>query len=102
VIIAEGIHAHEPAGSGGGQQQRRHKKRIVYAKRTSANSPGCCAISAATLHRIAISNHRLLAFDGEHVTLRRRFRPLLFPPNRKGIDSPSQLPDVPMLEAFPM
>ena len=36
----------------------------------SAGPCRCCAIWAATPHRVAISNHRLLAFDQERVTFR--------------------------------
>src|SRR6185295_15741467 len=41
---------------------------IVYAKPAFGGAPAVLRYLGRYTHRVAISNHRLLAFDGEHVT----------------------------------
>lgn len=48
-----------------------HRRRwVVYAKKAMGGSEQVLRYLGRYTHRIAISNHRLLAFDGEHVTFR--------------------------------
>jgi hypothetical protein len=41
---------------------------VVYAKPAFGGAPAVLRYLGRYTHRVAISNHRLLAFDGEHVT----------------------------------
>jgi len=43
---------------------------VVYAKPTCGGPTAVLRYLGRYIHRVAISNHRLLAFDGEHVTFR--------------------------------
>jgi Putative transposase/Transposase zinc-binding domain len=48
----------------------RKKRWVVYAKPPFAGPEAVLAYLSRYTHRVAISNHRLLAFDGERVTFR--------------------------------
>ena len=51
--------------------QRLHREDwVVYAKPAFGGATQVLRYLGRYTHRIAISNHRLLAFDGEHVTFR--------------------------------
>ncbi len=52
--------------------QLRHKRWVVYAKPSFGGPAQVLRYLGRYTHRIAISNHRLLAFDGERVTSARR------------------------------
>ena len=43
---------------------------IVYAKPAFGGAPAVLRYLGRYTHRVAISNHRLVAFDGEHITFR--------------------------------
>ncbi len=45
---------------------------VVYAKPAFGGAPAVLRYLGRYTHRVAISNHRLLAFDGDHVTFRWR------------------------------
>jgi len=51
-------------------EQLRHKKWIVYAKPPFGQADQVLRYLGRYTHRMAISNHRLIDFDGEHVTFR--------------------------------
>ena len=51
-------------------EQLRHKKWIVYAKPSFGQAAQVLRYLGRYTHRMAISNDRLLDFDGEHVTFR--------------------------------
>jgi predicted Zn-ribbon and HTH transcriptional regulator len=51
-------------------EQLRHKKWVVYAKPPFGDPAHVLRYLGRYTHRIAISNHRIVAFDGEHVTFR--------------------------------
>lgn len=53
----------------------RKKKWVVYAKPYSPGRKRCLRISRATPHRDAISNRRVLVFDGSQVTFRYKDQP---------------------------
>jgi hypothetical protein len=48
----------------------RRQQWVVYAKRAFSGPMQVLRYLGRYTHRVAISNHRLLAFDGEHVTFR--------------------------------
>jgi hypothetical protein len=51
-------------------EKLRHKQWIVYAKPPFGDPAHVLRYLGRYTHRIAISNHRLLDFDGEHITFR--------------------------------
>ena len=51
-------------------EKLRHKEWVVYAKPPFGDPARVLRYLGRYTHRIAISNHRLLDFDGEHITFR--------------------------------
>jgi hypothetical protein len=53
-----------------GRERLRRKKWVVYAKTAFGGPQQLFRYLGRYTHRVAISNHQLLAFDGERVTFR--------------------------------
>ena len=49
---------------------------VVYAKPAFGGASAVLRYLGRYTHRVAISNHRLLAFDGDHVTFTTRTTPM--------------------------